>query len=365
MQNHITNRQLYFILVIYIVGYTVIQLPQLAALYVGTGAWFSFLILGIIYTFPASAIIYLGNIFEGKTFFEYSKPLIGKFITYILTILFILYFSIEAVTMTRASAEIIKSDFLPRTPIWVIASIILITSSYAASKGINTIGRISEFYGLILLIQLVIMHSLMLLYGDFKNILPLFDISETTKYFKGMLPLRWTLIGSEVLLAVPMYKINGRKSLLSAIGAVLTSTAIYILIVESTYSILGLDDIVNYKDALVVAIRMIDVEFFQFLKRLDVLFIMGWLITIFSTMNILIYSTNEFVYKIIPNINKFKIISTMCVIMIIGSLIPKNFDISAQISTFFFNYIGIVLGVFLPLILLFIAKVKKYDKKIY
>jgi spore germination protein len=239
----------------------------------------------------------------------------------------------------------------------------MITSTYAASKGITNLGRIFVFLGIIIILMALTIHTVMFILGDIKNIRPFYDPSETGTYLRGISTTVIAFLGYEVLTVIPLTKQNGKKVIFYSAGAILAAGLFYSFIIESCYAILGIDDIVNYKDALIVAIRRIDAPFFQFLKRLDIIFIFAWLMAIFSTLSILIYTLNEYSCKLLSRVNKFTVLIIMAVLVFIASLLPQNLDSASAILSLFTGYTGLIPAFLIPLILLIIAKVKKNAHK--
>lgn len=364
MQDHVTNRQLFFIIFFTLVGYTVIELPRTMAESSGTGAWFTLAVATVFFMLAASMVAYLGYMFKEKTLFDYSKLLVGKFFTYIFAVIYVIYFFGVLTMIARSAAEIIKSDFLLKTPVWAISFIVLITSYYAASKGITNLGRLFLFYGVMITCMAFVVHTILFFVGDLNNIRPIFVPSDAGKYLTGTLTTMLAFLGYEVITVIPISKDNGRKAVYYSAGAILAAGLLYIYVVESCYAVVGVDDIVNYRDALIVAIRRVDVEFLQFLKRLDIVFIFAWLGAIFCTINILLYTLNEYICKILPHKNKLLPLTIVTALVYIAGLIPGDFNAASEILSFFTGYIGLITAVFIPLILLIVAKVKRYVGKV-
>ena len=117
MNKFVTNRQIALMMYCVIVGYGVIELPKSVAESAGTGGWFSLLIAGIIFILITYIITFLQYVYEGKTLYEYSELLVGKFITYVFLIIYILYFFIAFTMIIRVYAETIKLIILNKTPV--------------------------------------------------------------------------------------------------------------------------------------------------------------------------------------------------------------------------------------------------------
>lgn len=86
MTNSITNRQMFFILVLTLTSYSIVDISRAMAKSAGTGGWITILATSIIFGLAAMVIVYLNNLFKGKILFDYSKVLVGKAVTYSITV---------------------------------------------------------------------------------------------------------------------------------------------------------------------------------------------------------------------------------------------------------------------------------------
>lgn len=126
-------------------GYGVISSPYVAAKYMGPNGYLG-LILALL---PALAVVFclvrLGRRFPQKSIIEYLPLVCGKVLGKGIAFLFLLFLVVITVWATRQIAELDKVYFLTRTPLWAIATMILLTSTYIAYKGIEVISRLAAF----------------------------------------------------------------------------------------------------------------------------------------------------------------------------------------------------------------------------
>lgn len=361
LPEEVSNRQLFFILVITVMGFSVIELPKTMAQTAGTGAWLSLLLAAIIFSILAAIMAYLGTLFKGMTLFEYSQLLVGKPVAYLITSIYTLYFLTILAMLNRSAAEIIRIDLLFKTPQWDTMLVMLIFSGYAASKGVINVGRILEYFGSLILLIAICIHFAMLTQGELLNIQPFFDATELPKYFAAIPVTILSFLGIEVITILPLSNENAKKTILYVIWAELFVGLLYILITESTYMLLGVEDAKNYKDVLVVAIRRLDISQLQFLKRLDIFFFMSWLFALFSTFTVLAYTVSAFFKKLFPRFKSpWHIFFVLLLTYIIG-LLPPTYDSATQILSFTTKYLALFPAGIVPILLLIIAKVKKYE----
>lgn len=357
MAEQVTNRQMFFIIVITLSGFSVIELPKIMAQSAGTGSWITLMIGAIIFSSLAAVIAYLGNLFQGQTIFEYSQLLVGKIGTYFICTIYLIYFMIILAFLNRYVAEVIKTELLIKTPIWCTMLLLLLFSGYAASKGFTNVGRILEYYGVIILFVTIGMHILMFINGNLMNIQPFYDSAEAIKYMTALPEAIFLFLGYEVLTIIPFSKNNGKKSIIYVIASILTVGLLYTLIVETSFMILSVEDSINYKNSVIAAMRRVEIKQLQFLVRLDIIYFMAWFFAIFSTLTVLISTALGFLNKLLPS--KGSLVMVLLVAYAVGVLTP-SIDVATQILAVATKYFGLLPACVIPLILLIIAKVKKY-----
>ncbi|WP_432405209.1 GerAB/ArcD/ProY family transporter [Wukongibacter sp. M2B1] len=363
MKENLTNRQIAFMLFGYIVGYGIMGLPKNIAESAGTGGWITLLIATAIAVIITYIFTYLGYIHENKTIYEYSKILTGKFITAIFMFIFFIEFFFFFTMAIRVSSEIIKLTVLIKTPVWALCLSFYLVIYYILLKGLRIMARVIEFYGMIIIMAYLIIHFLISTQGKLINIRPYFGEADIVTYFKSSIVTILPFLGIEILAIIPFNrKINNKKVFKYTVSMILFIGLFYILVVESCISVNGVDGIIFYKDALLATIRRIDVEWLQFLRRLDGIFLMAWIMSIFCTATINAYGAVFLIGKYFKKINRNLLIFIIVVISYYISQIPKTFN-DVQTILDYSSYLGFATMGFIPILLLIITKVKKYDKK--
>lgn len=360
----VTNRQLYFILFMLTLPYAVITISKTMADLFGTGSWIFILGATFIYCFAAGLIAYLSNLFKNMTLFEYSQLLVGKFAAYCLSILYMLNSFIFYTFTARAVSEIIKNEIMPNTPLWVTMIVMIIVSGYAVSKGLTNLGRINEIIGIAVIIIGIIINFLMFCNGDVLNIRPLLNFVEPSKYITAFPSTFYILSGFEMMTIIPFTKRNGKKAISAAMLSVVTVGIFLIIISETCYMVLGIEDTSNYNYPLIAAIRRLDITIFQFLKRIDLIFIIIWIFSVFASSIVYLYGAVEYMRKILAKPDDNRILIAVCIIAFISSLVPRSDVAVNKILTYYCDYFSGFLIFIIPITLLIIAKVKNNEKNI-
>ncbi len=359
MNQTISNRQIFAFISLALVGLTVVSLPSTMAINAGTGAWFTLLLSTLFFLIPTAILATLNRKFPGMTLFEYSERLVGKPLSVVFAVMYAVYFLGIFSFVARGAAEIIKADFLYRTPLKVTMLVLVLTSLYATSRGMTNLGRILELVLVFLLPTFFFLHLLMFAGGDKYNLLPLYNPSKTMTYLKAIPITAPAFLGFETLAVLPFHQNNLRLGRRYAMGGVVLAGILYILVVESCFSILGLPDIINYYDALVVAIRHIDAPYLEILRRVDFIFLVGWLASILCTLNIFNYGFHSIACSLFPRAGKWPVMAVVGAVAFSLGCWPESYGTNMKyFNTFLFAMAPFTsLGV--PVLLMIMTRIRK------
>lgn len=363
MKNNITSRQVSFILYCIIVGYGIINLPKSSAEVGGTGGWVSILISTAIFIPVTYMITYLQYVYEGKTIFEYSQKLVGNFLTYVFVFIYIIYFFLYFTMVTRIFSETLVLAILVKTPQRYISILFYIVVGYAMIKGLYTIGRLCEIYGFISIFLTIIFGLIVFTQGKIVNIMPVFVKEDIFIYLKGISKMLLPLLGMEILTVIPIDKKNNKKIFKYTTIMVVFIGGIYIFLVEAIISVVGVEPIALTKASVFVIAKGIDISYLEFLRRLDGLYIISWVLNIVCAMSLWGYGASSLINKVFINIKYKTIVIVMIILSFITGQIPKTMEQVEKFITYL-SYTVIIVAFIIPFILLIITKVKKYDKEL-
>ncbi|GKX28004.1 germination protein BB [Vallitalea longa] len=363
MNRTLTNKQIIFLIFSYIVGYGIISLPKNIAEHLGTGGWIAIVTGDIIIIFCAYLFIYLAKTFNNKTIFEYSKILTGTLISYLIISVIGIY-SIATATITiKLSCETIKLSFLLNTPTWALTIVLVLVCFYTLLNDIKVLARVFGIFSIIFIIFALILDIATFSQGNLTNLQPFFIIDINALY-KVMPKLIFPFIGIEILAVIPMDFKGKNKHIFKYILILLLFIGfIYIMNVESSISVMGVDSIVHYEDARFASIRRVEIDALQFLKRLDSIFIVAWILSVFGTIILTLYMTIFLLNKLFSKINRNFIVIIIMSIVLALTLIPTTMDILREALNYV-SYFGLFILLVLPLMLCTITLIKKHFKKL-
>lgn len=363
MENTVTNRQLFMIIIVVVMSCTVVDVSKIMTQSAGAGSWLTILLAMIVFAALALAIAKLNNMFPGKMIFDYGSLLIGKAGAYLAAVFITLYFIAVVATYDITLSNLLQTNFLPETPTWATVLAILPVLGYVAYKGISNTARLVEIYGVIFFIIGMAVQSIMLFQGDMNHILPLYDPSETARYIAALKDAVFPFLGFEVLLVIPFTAKNGKKAEKATILAIVFVGIFYIFNVLTCVMMIGENEILHYNFTLITAIRQVTLPQLKLFARIDLLYLTVGFLGFVGSMAFLYLSAVELICRMIPNLKRIFVVILVGAMAFLAELALRGINDINSILRNILTYMGLTVGGAIPLLLLAIAKVKKHAHK--
>lgn len=363
MPNTITNRQMFLILFMTMTAIASVDISKIMAQSAGTGGWATILLTSLLFALAVYVWVKLNNMHQGKMLFDYSKELVGRAGAYLLAVYIAQYFLMVLVSLNLSMSNLLQTNFLPNTPVWATSLASIPVMAFVAYKGVTNTARLVEIYGIIVLVVSVPVHIFMLLQGDINHILPLFNPAETGKVVSSVKEAVFSFLGIEVLAVIPFTAKNGPKAVKTAVLAILAVGLFYVLNVEGSIMMVGLNEIVHYNYPLIVAIRQVELPAMKIFQRIDLLYLTVGFIGLFAGLSIVFLSIVELVCRMLPKVKRVAVVFAVGAIAFLADLVlPGVKDIDKTLKQIIMST-GIGIAGVIPLILLIITKVKNRGKK--
>ncbi len=350
---------MFFIIFMTLTSYTTIDIPEMMAQTAGRSSWIPILFTSVLFGISAVMIAKLNNMFLGKVFFDYSQEVIGKFFAYVIAVYFIGYFLMIGVYLQYKMIGVLASNFLPKTPKYILMFLGLVLFACVSYKGITSIARIFEIYGISFLVITLTICVFMIVDGDPYNILPLFNPSDVKEYANTMKDLIIPFGGLEVLLIIPFTDKN-KKAPVKAFFSLLFIGFFYVLVVESTIMNLGINNTILLNDSFIEALKITEAPV---IERLDIFYLTFGLTSLFSGMIIIFCAVVEYVCRIFSKVKRLFVVTAVGILFFVVCLATSSLkNISKTYESFMFY--PIIISCFLiPLVILILAKNKKRTQK--
>lgn len=359
MLNGVTNRQLVFLLLIILIAGSSPFIPRLMAESAGYGSWLTIIITSLLFAGAAAIIVKLGRMFDGKILAEYSVRIIGKPGGYLVTFIYLLYSLSVIVYLLISFSDLLQNNFLPQTPKWFLMLAGLPIFGYAAYKGITNIARMAEIVGILVITISILVRSTMFASGDIRNIQPFFNSAEFGRYLSAIKNAIIPFLGIEILIIIPFVSKKTKKSTRTAFLTVLAAGFWFIVIVEASVMMIGMEETANYTDPTVVAYRLVEVPFIDFLTRMDILYLTVKLAGFCVFLCIVYCAAVEFASRVLPRIKRGILVIVLgCIIFMLGILASGIDNVRSVFNAYAMFAIPVV-AIIIPLMLLIIAKIRK------
>lgn len=158
-----------------------------------------------------------------------------------------------------------------------------------------------------------------------------------------------------------MSRKNAKRGVRTAFFTLLFIGLFYVLLVESSIMMLGINDIVNYNDSLIVAIRVMSLSFLDFLERFDVLFLTVGFMGMYMGISVAITAMVEYICKIFKNVKRLTIVIFLGIAIYILIIIASTMIGFETFVTEAGIILGIISAIIIPGVLLIIAKARKFE----
>lgn len=274
-------------------------------------------ILSLIIT---KAYLILFNRFTDKTFVGKVKLIFGKFSVVLNTLFIIIAFSMYIYLTYRLTA-FLSSQYLVETPKYYMHLLIIFTTFYIASKGIEALTRLSTIsFFLALVIFFSIFFSL-ISHIMFSNYLPFFTVSTIEIIKSSLIFAAYFSAPSIFVTAIKKDQLVDKEKFDKTFYLMLFLSIVLLLLAGgTTLGILGINLTNLFDYPLYTVLKRISL--FSFLDSIENISIILWLLYVINSTSMIIYSVISAIKETF-NIKKSIIINI--ILFILAYLIPKIF----------------------------------------
>jgi spore germination protein AB len=279
----------------------------------------------------------------------------GKIIGNSINTLFVLYFVITGSAVLGGLVVIIRTwMFLELSPFW-FALVYLLLGIYIVFGGFRTVAGIS-FFGNIIPAYLVFSFGFALKYGDFTNLLPVFD-HNISQLLKSSYNMSFSYIGFETLLFFyPFIKKPEQSKKWVHIG-LLTTTFIYTFLTVITFAYFPPDLL---KRSIWPTLEIWKIVRLPFVERFEYLGIANWVLITLPNIAIMLWVSSRGIKRVYHINQKTAVIFMASLFLIIVIFIPTYDRINLFVNLD--SNVGFALAFLYTPILYFSLLIKKKVK---
>ncbi len=322
----------------------------------GNAAWIS-IILGTIFVSINTYILSkLALRFPDENFFEYCQRIWGKTLTRIIAVGYFLYWFSFISLLLESFSKANQTLFLHETPLIVPLILLILGAIWLVAYGMAPIIRFFQLMLLFVILPLLLLIILSIREIRWDSYLPILG-NGIIPILKGALFYGGVFQGLEIILFITPF-LNGRKKLIkmSLIGVNITSLMSLILATISI-GILGVQGIKESIWPGMDTVGIIQLPGFL-IERYELFLTMPWLIGIFTTICIFLYLLAYGIVQVFGCQFRKGIIFAVGVLAVAATYFCPNLAWLMKMRIGI-TYVTFVFGLFIPLLTLLVAVVKK------
>lgn len=344
-----------FIIIIVMINKLILNIPYYVVSLVGTGVIVNVIYIGIIDFVFSLILIKLFEKFQNSDIIDISEFLGGKILKWIIGIISILlFFTVAFITLSDFS-NVLQTIYFSDFPILYILLFFIIAILFANLHGLRGITNIICFTVPFALLSIFITLTGVLKDFNIENFTPILGHNIKTTFLIGL-----SNCFSMYIITYFYYIKPYIKDAFNFKNIVITSYTIsWILLFLTVIPIMTLFNAnteSNPLNSLYLLSRKIELG--TFLQRTDAIFILLWIISIFSYLSFVVFLINKTIKKLI-NVTNDKMLSfPICSILFGLSIIPFNNAQIRFIENTMYRYLILSIVFCLGMIIMILANIK-------
>jgi spore germination protein KB len=232
----------------------------------------------------------MGLYYIGKTMFEFSEVILGRFLGKVFSGILTLFFSLVAALILRAAVDFFAAIIMPETPTYVFILIILLVSTYAVRTGIEAIMRLGELIAPMVFVAYLFIIMLNIKIMDLDRLKPMFQHGINEIAVASLLPTGW--YGVCIIVGVFMAYHNRPKDTLKIkMAGLLLGISCVIFGLLTAILVFGVQQTVKQQFPLFQLSRMINVG--GFIERIESVQVVSWVVGGFYGISTFHYASTE------------------------------------------------------------------------
>ncbi|MBY0014260.1 GerAB/ArcD/ProY family transporter [Paenibacillus typhae] len=223
--------------------------------------------------------------FPRESLFVFSRRLIGKPLSYVFAVLFLLIFILLTGLTARQFGDVATTVLFKKTPIEATVFLMLLICQLSSRRDVVKFTYIHFFYlpliiGPILFITLISMRNM-----DLLNLQPVL-VMPSAAFWRGAVEASFLFQSSFIIVLLVPFMQKPKQAVRAGVLAIAVAGIIYLLIVVAAVGLFGAEETKLLIYPTLESARSAVVGE-GFLERLDAIFIVLWVISVYTTL----YST--------------------------------------------------------------------------
>ncbi len=286
MSSHkVSNGQFFFIIFVAIASLSFFSVPSQLIGKVKQDLWLSMALGTVIDIYVASILYWLGLQYTGKSMVQYTNEIMG-FVGKIINLIFLLFFLGVMITAMWIFSDFLSRSFMPDTPRIIFSITMTVCAGCAASKGIQSIARLSQIMGVLMLVASVILFASSIPHLHLDYLLPQFENGVMPALKGSIYPGSW--FGICIIMGMLMPHMSQPKQVLKVKAlAVILGASVMTLYLLYSIAVMGPYMAEQFENPIYILSRIAQFIIFE---RIEVLLLLIFISGSFITISTLYYS---------------------------------------------------------------------------
>ena len=345
MKNSLTAFEAISIIAIITISQIILDYPEYLIDITGTGTIINLIYLAIISIIFCFIISNIFKYFSNQDIIDISELIGGKFLKIILSIFFIIFLFIAAISALSNFFYLLKNIYFKYTHPLFVLTIFFISILISSKKGFYSTKKFST-----IILGILVLSIIFLLFGDnanfnSNNLIPFFGYNYKTTFQKGLLNIFIFNFIFMYFFLMPLLsrKNDFKKIVFTSLGINLLLILIAIISILLYYPTSVTNNLtkINSINTIFLVTRRIQVN--SFLSQTDSIFIFFWSFAILNYISILINGILYIFNKLFKYENKIKISSSIISIILGGTLLIDRIIDIPFLDNIIFKYFSIFL----------------------
>lgn len=342
-------------IIITTVNKVIFNLPQLILEVCGSSSLLNIIYItgvAIIFTFILAKLF---RRFANYDIVDVSEFLGGKILKNIIGFCIIIYLLFFASLLIRNFAEVIHALYYSHSSIFYLLGFFVATTLISNFIGENSIFKVNVVVIIVMFFSLLITFISVSPNIVWQRVLPIFGNGINQTFFSGLCNIYAFngLMGLYFILPILSEKRDFKK--ISFISVIIIGLLLFL---ATACLLLSLSFSTSIKDSSSVYTLISNNEFGSFLQHPESLFVLSWVLSVMSYMNLIILFIVRFSEKLTNIQNRRVLILLIGLIIFIIALLPQNIISTRDYEKFIYSYITIPLLFFIFPSILFLGNIK-------
>lgn len=330
-------------------------------------SWLSALLGMLMGLIPVCIYLKLSSIDTKKHIHETIHTVMGSFFGKIISFSLLLFVFAYSVVLFYDIINFISSEYLYKTPSYIIGAMILVPIIYLLTKGLRTISRVSIILFMISIVLYVFSIAGLIPSFDSTNLLPFLEEGLKNPLIGALGFISYTAMPIFILLIIPREDVGEKKIEKKVIFTFLGVACITFLAITNVVGVLGIDLALLYQYPDYQMLRRIQVG--GFIQRTESILSIQWLLCLFMMISFCLFyclKTTTFLFgKKVEKIKVYLPYIYSIVVLFLSRILWRN---NTMFVNFTIKQFPIFIYIFLlgiPILILFVYYIKKLKSKLF